>query len=290
MRKLEPFESKLLCDGVAQLGVDVDLARGIECALSYDQAPCPFIAPKCHELPGGSGIPIGTPVDALEEVADSLSDLGLGKNWLEKQSPQISVDINPFSLATYPVTKLEYLLFELDQARTDTQRGLLRQNLNLTTMFHPAEMSDLTKLDSYIHWLSSRAGRTFRLPTEFEWEYAATQGDGRRFPWGDTWVLGAANTAELGLGRTIPVFCHLRSDQAGPGPFIGMAGNVEEITASSYTPYDPDSPSELDGFARADPRHRVVRGGSFAKWRDLASCQRRHAIAAGSAFGARLAC
>ena len=40
--------------------------------------------------------------------------------------------------------------------------------------------------EAFCRWLSTKEGRTYRLPTEAEWEKAARGGlEGKRYPWGD---------------------------------------------------------------------------------------------------------
>jgi formylglycine-generating enzyme required for sulfatase activity len=288
MRVWDDYEKRMFHYGAARLGLSDKQSKKIELALTDDEAPRTFVSPNISSIPYGAGIPIGTPVDALQSIARDFADLELQASWLKKQTPQITVDIDKFSLSVFPVTRLERLLFELDEAQALYDREYLRHSIGVSTLFHPADMSHLPILERYISWLSEKEGQTYRLPTEFEWEYAATGGDGRRYPWGDKWQQGLANTAELGINTTLPVFVELCKQSETKFPIVGMAGNVEEITSSEHKSYDQNAASELDGFADLDPAHRVVRGGSFSKWRDLASCQRRHSIWVGSAFGARL--
>jgi iron(II)-dependent oxidoreductase len=126
----------------------------------------------------------------------------------------------------------------------------------------------------YISWYEAQAycrwaGR--RLPTEAEWEFAAStapsdngSGDKRAYPWGDEPPTAARANLDLQHTGPVPVDEYAAGDN--DWGLQQMLGNVWEWTASDFAPYP--------GFA-ADPyqeysapwfggTHKVLRGGSFA--------------------------
>jgi len=107
---------------------------------------------------------------------------------------------------------------------------------------------------SYCSWRHPPDGR---LPTESEWEAAARGRAARRFPWGDAWKSGAANTLSAGRGSPVPVGS--LSEGATPEGVRDLVGNVWEWTMTPIAPYPGGAP-----IPNVQPsQYYVIRGGAF---------------------------
>ena len=112
------------------------------------------------------------------------------------------------------------------------------------------------------------AGRTNRLPTEAEWEYACRAGTTTPFHFGDATNGTNANhdgtkpygTSQNGpnLGKTVPV----GSYPANAWGLHDMHGNVWEWCADWYGPLAADAVTDPKGADKG--AGRVLRGGSLA--------------------------
>jgi len=221
----------------------------------------------------GGNIEIGLPLDAVEFVMTRYAGLGLESTWIRKECPRHSVLLKPYQIARYPVTNFEYRAFLLDSGYSELPSSWTFRRYPEERANHPVYTLSSAAATAYAHWLAQRTGRRFRLPTEAEWEYAAAGPAGLEFPWGDTFDADLANTAETGLfaSSCVGVFV------GGESPFgvSDMAGNVEEYVADTYAPYQggrlvSDHLTAMNGI------YNVARGGSFARFRDLARTRRRH--------------
>ena len=112
------------------------------------------------------------------------------------------------------------------------------------------------------------AGRTYRLPSEAEWEYACRAGTTTPFHFGDATNGTNANhdgtkpygTSQNGpnLGKTVPV----GSYPANAWGLHDMHGNVWEWCADWYGPLAADAVTDPKGADKG--AGRVLRGGSWA--------------------------
>jgi len=116
---------------------------------------------------------------------------------------------------------------------------------------------------NYVAWLSRITGKTYRLLSEAQYEYAARAGRQTVYPWGDD--LGRNNANCNGCGsqwddkQTAPV----GSFAANGFGLYDMVGNVWEWAEDCY--HDSYNGAPADGTARTggDCNTRVVRGGSW---------------------------
>ena len=108
---------------------------------------------------------------------------------------------------------------------------------------------NVTRADAkaYAAWLSTQTGKTYRLPSEAEWEYAARAGTTTRYSWGDEIGNNRANCrgckGSVSVDRTDAV----GSFAANPFGLFDMHGNVWEWVEDCHGSY-ASAPS--DGSAR----------------------------------------
>jgi formylglycine-generating enzyme required for sulfatase activity len=255
----------------ARAPLESRLAAGLLTGIVGDPRIRP-LDPQMIEIPGAR-VRLGLDPSRVEELHRRYARYGVKRDWIEKECPRFTADVGTFKIAKYPVTNTEYALFLSETGQPELPTSWSFGRMPLACENHPVYTVTPAMADAYAQWLASRTGRPFRLPTEYEWEYAASAGRDQDFPWGQDFRPGRANTMDLRLLSTTAV----GSFPEGASPFgvLDMAGNVEEYVSTLYHAYPGGELVEDELFTTVG-FYRVARGGAFNRFSDLARCGRRH--------------
>jgi formylglycine-generating enzyme required for sulfatase activity len=163
---------------------------------------------------------------------------------------------------------------------------------------HPVSCISWNDAKAYVSWLSKVTGRTYRLLSESEWEYAARAGGSTTRPWGDNaneacrydnvldlskWPNGGVSKErhECNDGNFFPA--PVGSYAANAFGLYDMIGNVGEWTEDCSNGSYKDLPSDGEaafGYCKS----RMVRGGSWLSTPTNARSARRFSLSTTSRF------
>lgn len=202
-------------------------------------------------------------------TADGVPDI----DWVDIPSGEITLrgidhvfKVQRFRMAKYPVTNAQFEVFLSaadgygnDKWWNGIQRPDALAEPERREPNGPRETVSWFEAVAFCRWLSHRTGLKVRLPTEWEWQQAATGGDvEREYPWPGGWDASRCNSKYSALGRTTAVGMY--PSGATLQGLMDMMGNVWEWCLNTYDHRgSPDS-----CIVTADPSiRRVIRGGSW---------------------------
>lgn len=181
--------------------------------------------------------------------------------------------VKPWELPVHQVTLSDYYIGETEVTQA-LWKAVMGSNNNPSWFVsangfandfqRPVEKVTYANCLTFINRLNQKTGRTFRLLTEAEWEYAARGGKydhGYMYAGGDdidelAWHKGNSGDKTHAVGTKAP-------NELG---IYDMAGNVGEWTKDWYGDYTEEAQTNPTGPATGDAR--VVRGGSWDQaWR-----------------------
>jgi formylglycine-generating enzyme required for sulfatase activity len=221
----------------------------VEAAEALGQAGDPRLnADNCIPLSGGTFL--------MGAQNKHKSKPGYDPDASDNEGPVREVSVAPFEIGRFPVTVQEFRAFVEEDDETG-YRELIGEALpddwdeQILHLNRPVVNVSWFAAEAYCKWMTAKRDKTYRLPKETEWEFAARRVEGRvegrRYPWGDEPPdTNRANYNDAGIGAASPV--GLFPGGATPEGIDDMAGNVWEWTADWYD---------------AEEKYRVVRGGSW---------------------------
>lgn len=184
----------------------------------------------------------------------------------------------PYYMGVYPVTQSEYQhVAQSNPSYFSTGGNDSGTVAGMDTSRFPVEQVSWYDAEEFCKRLSQKEGKTYRLPTEAEWEYACRAGSTTPFNFGSSCNGREANcrgqvpygTGEKGpfLGRTAPVGSY-RPNAFG---LYDMHGNLWQLCADCYDEnYYQNSPTD-DPQGPAAGSGRVHRGGGW--WDPPVDCR-----------------
>lgn len=198
-----------------------------------------------------------------------------------QEKPQHKVRLTkPFYMGTTEVTVAQFYRFVeatqyVTQAESDGQgafdvsQKVRRPNLvwnklsetsQASSDEHPVRCVSWEDARQFCDWLSKTEGRTYRLPTDAEWEFACRAGTQTRYSFGNDFDAAFANSARSGSGSQLQVVGHFPSNPFG---LFEMHGNLNEICWDSGRTFAADSVSDPLGSTELTTP-TVVRGGAIS--------------------------
>jgi formylglycine-generating enzyme required for sulfatase activity len=192
--------------------------------------------------------------------------------------PIHTVELDGFWMGKFEVTNAQYRRFKSDHNSGSWGDYGVNEDCQ------PVANVSWNDTKAFCEWLAGRTGRTFRLPTEAEWEYACRAGTKTARFTGDSdaSLKGYANVLnpfvkhEFGLPWDSfswedghKVASPVGSFKPNPWGLYDMIGNVWEWCEDWYGPYSSASAKNPKGPSSG--KYRVLRGGSSGH--DPSSCR-----------------
>jgi gamma-glutamyl hercynylcysteine S-oxide synthase len=245
------------------------------------------------DVPAPHGAPVGA-VPKIEMVRFPGGRVTIGTDdrstAYDNERPAHGVDVAPFWIDTHPVTNRDFLIFiaaggyespehwseggwrwRTESAAVAPKYWAWRDGVWTTRTMDRSGPVDPAHPVCHVSWYEAEAFARFagkRLPTEIEWEAAASwdpaSGTSRAYPWGDAPPdRTLANLDQLAFG-TAPVGSYPAN--VSPIGCSGMIGDVWEWTASDFGPWPGFESFPYPEYSEVffGTEYKVLRGGSWA--------------------------
>jgi formylglycine-generating enzyme required for sulfatase activity len=186
-------------------------------------------------------------------------------------APQHRVSIRAFALGEHPVTVGQWKACVADGGCNFTPRMTNPQDRT------PVYNISWDDAQMFLRWLSKKAGKTYRLPTESEWEYAARANTSTRYWWGENVGSMLANCIDCGGTQDPRTPAPVGTFKANAFGLYEVHGGVAQWVADCWAPNYHQAPTDGSAHEQKNCEKRVLRGGSFRNERgDITAASRNN--------------
>ena len=173
------------------------------------------------------------------------------------EGPQHNVNISPFFMGKYEVTNEQY------------QAVMGNNPSKFKGAKRPVESVNWNDAVEFCRKLTQKTGKTYRLPSEAEWEYACRAGTTTPFYFGETITPDLVNYDGNNPYGAAPKGLY-RKETTDVGIFppnsfglYDMHGNVYEWCSDKYHYNYSGAPTDGSSWETGTDNNRVLRGGSW---------------------------
>ncbi|ADZ91509.1 formylglycine-generating enzyme family protein [Marinomonas mediterranea] len=195
----------------------------------------------------------------VEKIAPAIFEMGdLNGYGYENELPKHEVNIpTGFYLSKHEVTFAQYDRFAKATGRAlPPDNGWGRNN-------RPVINISWYDAKAYAAWVSEQTGKSYRLPTEIEWEYSARAGSKTAYWYGDNLQEGFSVCESCGTQWDSVSSAPVGSQASNPFGLFDMHGNVAEWVEDCYHASYEGAPTTNSIWLSNQCEQRVLRGGSW---------------------------
>ena len=218
--------------------------------------PAPAVPPATKQ----ATLPATSPAQQMRPIVEPEMNLLrggafiMGSNDDATEKPVHQVTIKPFAISRYPVSIREWNQCAAAKSCAFTATG--NDDAPVTNV-------SWTDAKQFAAWLTEATHKSYRLPSEAEWEYAARGGTQTRYWWGDEFQKGMANCKNCAdvAGAEQPI--KVGSFKPNPFGLYDMGGSVDQWVEDCWHKSYHGAPLDGSAWTEADCGSHVIRSGSW---------------------------
>lgn len=245
---LERFEFE-----TAEIEKSREIRRQPAANWGYTEALGEEIALEMVSIPGGSFI-MGAPENE--------------PNSRNRERPQHEVTVGSFFMGRYPITQAQWRIVA---NWSQVERSLDRDPSRFKGDNRPVEQVSWEEAVEFCQRLSAKTGKTYRLPSEAEWEYACRAGTTSPFHFGEIITTDLANyNGDYTYNNSPKGEYRIETTDVGTFPanrwgLHDLHGNVWEWCSDDWHDSYEEAPEDGRAWleAKATDTYKLLRGGCW---------------------------